>query len=181
MSTFFIPSTVRTCSWVCRCLEVRSSQGSAVHRLGPAGPINLKLVLVRKSNMQEGNVLHKYFFQYSSLWALVEIIVCCKTDHSFLFAKSSHQLNHSLLFASRNTLQHHKIFADVWEGQLQNKSTARRPAFTPTRPAAPSVLQADGQLENPACFSRLAQLLAPQPGARMEAKETSGSFAGASI
>ena len=48
------------------------------------------------------------------------IIVCCKTDHSFLFAKSSYQLNHSLLFTSRNTLQHRKIFAGVCEGRLQN-------------------------------------------------------------
>ena len=55
-----------------------------------------------------------------SSFHLAEIIVCCKTDHSFLFAKSSYQLNHSLLFTSRNTLQHRKIFAGVCEGQLQN-------------------------------------------------------------
>lgn len=116
----------------CRSLEVHSSEWSEVHQLGPAGPINLKLVLVGKSNIQDANVFHKYFCQYSSLLALAEIIVCCKTDHSFLLAKAPNQLNHSLLFTSHNTLQHHKIFAEVCEGRLQNKYTERRPAFTPT-------------------------------------------------
>lgn len=71
MSPFFILSTYGTCTWVCRSLEVTNSTypGSNIHNLGP---INLKLVLAGKSSMYDADVLHKYSFQNSSLWALAE-------------------------------------------------------------------------------------------------------------
>lgn len=91
--------------------------------------------------MDDGNVLHKYFFQYSSLWALAEIIVCCKTDHSFfvvckVFRPAESQLAFHFSLTPCNIAKYLPKF--VKGGCRMSKLKGGLPSLPPL--SAPSVL-----------------------------------------
>lgn len=128
------------------------SQGSGVHKWEPAGPIHLKLVLFANLNMCDGDVLQKYLFQYSSLWTLAEIIVCCKTDHSFLFAVFI-PAESQLAFHFVTPCNIAKYLLEFVKGGYR---ISKLKGSSPSLPPCQHLLfqQTERQLENSDCFSR---------------------------